>query len=187
MGDAGPTRTSADLADVVELLLDKGLVVNADIAVSVGDTELLGIQIRAAVASFETAAQYGLEFPEGTDQERIESVARRGRVRSGEKGDDTQQSEIAEAAGRGAVPGPKPSRATPISGPSSDGPGSDEGSEESPVEAAAGKVEKAVGGQSGGEPASETVEHGVDDGEGERGEGESDGDETGSDENGGDR
>ncbi|WP_135305017.1 gas vesicle protein GvpJ [Haloarcula amylovorans] len=80
MPSAGPTRSSADLADVVELLLDKGLVINADIAVSVGDTELLGIQIRAAVASFETAAQYGLEFPEGTDQERIEQVANQGRL-----------------------------------------------------------------------------------------------------------
>lgn len=80
MPNAGPTRASADLADVVELLLDKGLVVNADITVSVGDTELLGIQIRAAVASFETAAQYGLEFPEGTDQDRIEQVANRNRL-----------------------------------------------------------------------------------------------------------
>ncbi|MBV0901938.1 gas vesicle protein GvpJ [Haloarcula salina] len=80
MSSPGPTRASADLADVVELLLDKGLVINADIAVSVGDTELLGIQIRAAVASFETAAQYGLEFPEGTDQERIEQVANRNRL-----------------------------------------------------------------------------------------------------------
>lgn len=80
MTEAGPTRSSADLADVVELLLDKGLVVNADIAVSIGDTELLGIRVRAAVASFETAAQYGLEFPEGTDRERIEQVANRGRL-----------------------------------------------------------------------------------------------------------
>ena len=28
--------------------------------------ELLGIKIRAALASFETAAKYGLEFPAGT-------------------------------------------------------------------------------------------------------------------------
>lgn len=79
MNSAGPTRTSADLADVVELLLDKGIVINADIAVSVGDTELLGIQIRAAVASFETAARYGLEFPEGTDTEKLQAAAERGR------------------------------------------------------------------------------------------------------------
>ncbi|MFC4988623.1 MULTISPECIES: gas vesicle protein GvpJ [Saliphagus] len=66
-----PSRQQADLAEVVEMLLDKGVVINADIAVSVGDTQLLGIQLRAALASFETAAEYGLEFPEGTDMERV--------------------------------------------------------------------------------------------------------------------
>jgi hypothetical protein len=57
------------------LLLDKGIVINADIAVSIGDAELLGIQLRAAIASFETAARYGLEFPTGTDTDRIEEIA----------------------------------------------------------------------------------------------------------------
>ncbi|MCL5076200.1 MAG: gas vesicle protein, partial [Chloroflexi bacterium] len=47
----------------------KGLVINADIAVSVAGVELLGIKIRASLASFETAARYGLEFPSGTRME----------------------------------------------------------------------------------------------------------------------
>lgn len=55
------------LVHVVETLLDKGLVLNAEIMVSVAGVELLGIRIRAALASFETAARYGLEFPVGTD------------------------------------------------------------------------------------------------------------------------
>lgn len=55
------------LVHVVETLLDKGLVLNAEIMVSVAGVELLGIRIRAALASFETAARYGLEFPIGTD------------------------------------------------------------------------------------------------------------------------
>jgi len=58
---------SATLIDVVEKILDKGLVINADICVSVAGVELLGIKIRAALASFETAAKYGLEFPSGTN------------------------------------------------------------------------------------------------------------------------
>ncbi|MFC6767855.1 gas vesicle protein GvpJ [Natrinema soli] len=66
-----PSRQQADLAEVVEMLLDKGIVINADIAVSIGDTQLLGVQVRAAIASFETAAKYGLEFPEGTDMRRV--------------------------------------------------------------------------------------------------------------------
>jgi Zn finger protein HypA/HybF involved in hydrogenase expression len=52
---------------VIDRVLDKGLVINADIMVSAAGVELLGIKIRAALASFETAAKYGLEFPSGTN------------------------------------------------------------------------------------------------------------------------
>ena len=51
------------LADVVERVLDKGLVINADIVISLCQTELLSIKLRAALASFETAAKWGLAFP----------------------------------------------------------------------------------------------------------------------------
>lgn len=64
------TRDSnVTLVDLVDRVLDKGLVINADIAVSVAGVELLGIKIRAALSSFETAAKYGLEFPVGTNLE----------------------------------------------------------------------------------------------------------------------
>ncbi len=92
---AGPTRTSDSLADVVEMLLDKGVVVNADIVVSIGDTELLGVQLRAAIASFETAAEYGLEFPEGTDMRRVEEAS--GRTELEDEESDTVQTAIGEA------------------------------------------------------------------------------------------
>ena len=65
-----PSRGGAGtLVDVIDRILDKGLVINADITVSVAGVELLGIKIRAALASFETAAKYGLEFPSGTNYE----------------------------------------------------------------------------------------------------------------------
>ena len=63
------TQTESGLAAVIDRVLEKGLVVNADITVSVADTELLGIKIRAALASFETAAKFGLQFPSGTNIE----------------------------------------------------------------------------------------------------------------------
>lgn len=63
----GRPRATAGLVDLVDRILDKGLVINADIVVSVGNVELLGIRIRAALASFETAARFGMEFPSGTD------------------------------------------------------------------------------------------------------------------------
>jgi hypothetical protein len=67
--EAARDTDGAGLADVVDRILDKGLVINADIMVSVSGVELLGIKIRAALASFETAARYGLEFPSGTNLE----------------------------------------------------------------------------------------------------------------------
>lgn len=64
-----PVKSGEGLAGALDRILDKGLVINADIVVSVSGTELLGIKIRAALASFETAAKYGLEFPGGTNCE----------------------------------------------------------------------------------------------------------------------
>ena len=63
------TQTDSGLVAVIDRVLEKGLVINLDITVSVSDTELLGIKIRAALASFETAAKYGLQFPSGTNIE----------------------------------------------------------------------------------------------------------------------
>ncbi len=72
-GGALEPRRSRDgtLEHVIETVLDKGLVLNADIMVSVAGIELLGIRIRAALASFDTAARYGLEFPAGTDRDTV--------------------------------------------------------------------------------------------------------------------
>lgn len=61
--------TTDMLADVIDRILNKGLVINADIAVSAAGAELLGIKIRAALPSSETAAKYALGFPWGTGRE----------------------------------------------------------------------------------------------------------------------
>lgn len=69
MGLEPSRERGSSLVDVIDVILDKGLVINADIVVSVAGVELLGIKIRAALASFATAAKYGLEFPSGTNIE----------------------------------------------------------------------------------------------------------------------
>lgn len=61
-----PGQNKASLVDVIDRILDKGLVINADVQVALCGIELLGIRIRAVLASFETAARYGLEFPFGS-------------------------------------------------------------------------------------------------------------------------
>lgn len=60
-------NASYTLVDLIDRILDKGLVINADIAVSLAGVELLGIKIRASLSSIETAAKYGLDFPSGTN------------------------------------------------------------------------------------------------------------------------
>lgn len=55
------------LVDIIDRVLDKGLVVNADVTVSVAGVELLGVKIRVALASIETASKYGLDLPSGAN------------------------------------------------------------------------------------------------------------------------
>ena len=48
------------LTDVLDRLLDKGLIVNADIVISVAGIPLVGVVLRAAVAGMETMLAYGM-------------------------------------------------------------------------------------------------------------------------------
>jgi len=57
----------ATIADIIDRVLDKGLVINADIAVSLAGVELLSIRIRAVLASLDAAARYGLQLPAGSN------------------------------------------------------------------------------------------------------------------------
>ena len=56
-----PTRdTHATLVDLLDRVLDKGLVINADLIVSLAGIPLIGINLRAALAGMETMIQYGV-------------------------------------------------------------------------------------------------------------------------------
>jgi Gas vesicle protein len=52
----------ASLADVLERVLDKGIVIAGDISVSVGSTELLSIRIRLLVSSVDKAKEMGINW-----------------------------------------------------------------------------------------------------------------------------
>ncbi len=57
-------RKEATLKDVLEILLDRGTVISADIPVVVADVELLNLKIQPLLlASFDTAKEIGLEIP----------------------------------------------------------------------------------------------------------------------------
>ena len=53
---------SSTLADVLERILDKGLVIAGDIKIKLVDIELLTIQIRLVVASVDKAQEIGIDF-----------------------------------------------------------------------------------------------------------------------------
>jgi hypothetical protein len=53
---------SSGLVDVLDRILDKGLVVAGDIKISIAEVELLTIRIRLMVCSIDKAEQIGLDW-----------------------------------------------------------------------------------------------------------------------------
>jgi hypothetical protein len=53
---------SANLADILERVLDKGIVIAGDIRVNLLDIELLTIKIRLLVASVDKAKEMGIDW-----------------------------------------------------------------------------------------------------------------------------
>jgi len=50
----------ATLVDLLDRILDKGLVINADVIISVAGIPLIGVNLRAALAGMETMLKYGV-------------------------------------------------------------------------------------------------------------------------------
>jgi hypothetical protein len=61
---APPTNgpTTSNLADILERVLDKGIVIAGDIKIDLLDIELLTIRLRLFVASVETARKAGIDW-----------------------------------------------------------------------------------------------------------------------------
>ncbi len=53
---------STNLADLLERILDKGIVIAGDIKIKLVDVELLTIQIRLIVCSVEKAKEIGMDW-----------------------------------------------------------------------------------------------------------------------------
>jgi hypothetical protein len=56
------SREPANLGDILERVLDKGLVIAGDIRVNLLDIELLTIKLRLVIASLDTAKQVGINW-----------------------------------------------------------------------------------------------------------------------------
>ena len=74
---------AASLGDILERVLDKGLVIAGDIRVNLLDIELLTIKLRLVIASLETAKEVGIDWWEhdpwlrGEDRRALDDGQRR--------------------------------------------------------------------------------------------------------------
>ena len=62
IGSGALGRQPDSLADVLERVLDKGIVIAGDIVVNVLDIELLTLKLRLFISSAETAREMGLDW-----------------------------------------------------------------------------------------------------------------------------
>jgi len=53
---------ATNLADILERVLDKGIVIAGDIKISLADVELLNIKIRLLIASVDKAMEMGINW-----------------------------------------------------------------------------------------------------------------------------
>ncbi|MFI2783023.1 gas vesicle protein GvpJ [Streptomyces sp. ALB3] len=58
----GQQQSSANLADILERVLDKGVVIAGDIQINLLDIELLTIKLRLLVASVDKAKEMGIDW-----------------------------------------------------------------------------------------------------------------------------
>lgn len=65
VGSRTPAQQPQNLADVLERVLDKGIVIVGDIQVRLLDIELLTIKLRLMVASVDRAREMGINWWEG--------------------------------------------------------------------------------------------------------------------------
>lgn len=56
------SNNSSSLGDLLERILDKGIVIAGDIKISLADVELLNIKIRLLVASVDKAKEMGIDW-----------------------------------------------------------------------------------------------------------------------------
>src|SRR5215204_3207461 len=59
---ASPSSGPSDLADILERVLDKGIVIAGDIQINLLDIELLTIKLRLLIASVDRAREMGINW-----------------------------------------------------------------------------------------------------------------------------
>ncbi len=105
------------MTDLLDVLLEEGVVLQADVVVSVADVPLVGVNLRAAVAGMATMTEHGF-FEEWDREVRGRAESDRAEMRSAGSPDPANAPETAETP-RSVSP-----RVADYGGQSADGDGS---------------------------------------------------------------
>jgi Tfp pilus assembly protein PilO len=62
MSQISHTTSASTLADILERVIDKGVVIAGDIKVNLADVELLNIKIRLLICSVDKAVELGINW-----------------------------------------------------------------------------------------------------------------------------
>jgi lipopolysaccharide biosynthesis protein len=92
---------ATNLADILERVLDKGIVIAGDIRIQVADIDLLNIKIRLLVASVDKAMEMGINW---WQQDSYLSCAAKGKDLEQENRDLRKQLECNEELRKRTVP-----------------------------------------------------------------------------------
>ncbi|MGW6414547.1 gas vesicle protein GvpJ [Streptomyces sp. NPDC055055] len=94
-----PPSSSASLADILERVLDKGIVIAGDIRINLLDIELLTIKLRILIASVDKAKEMGIDW-----WEHDPSLSSRGDTPSLAEENRRLRAEIAQLRDAGPAP-----------------------------------------------------------------------------------
>ena len=97
-GEVGGSGGPAQLSDVLERVLDKGIVIAGDIRIDLLDIELLTIKLRLLIASADKAKEMGIDWwdgdaflsrggGQGALEERLKRLEQKAGIESAENGD----------------------------------------------------------------------------------------------------
>ena len=100
-GDIQPSGGPANLADILERVLDKGIVIAGDIQINLLDIELLTIKLRLLVASVERAQEMGINWWES-------DPALSGRAQELEEENEDLRARLERLEQMAGLPAPKP-------------------------------------------------------------------------------
>ena len=96
----GGGQAPANLGDILERVLDKGLVIAGDIQVNLLDIELLTIKLRLVVASLDTAREVGINWWENDPWLSADAGRRADERELGTESERELQAEIRRLRGR---------------------------------------------------------------------------------------